>query len=777
MRFGLVLLLAVVGTVLTCRKWDNPLDPTDNQPPGQPTQPLPDSGAVGQDTGITLSWVCSDPDSLDTLSYIICLGTEPAPPMRDSALAEASYRPTGLAWQTRYYWRVTALDNRGGRTEGPLWSFTVAALNHPPGVPFSPVPDSGATELGVRVVLRWRASDPDPGDSLRFRLHLGTANPPPLVDSGLVDTFYSPAGLKYDSTYYWRVVCRDQRGAETLGPLWRFRTMTRLAVDAPLTGERLRMLSSYLIRWSGGPRLSASGGRFRRKSAVAAHTDAVDSTVVFYSTNGGSSWTRLGRPTVGGQYMWSVPGAATTAARIQVRVFSAGDTVLGNTGNFTIYDTLPPSPLTVTAPVSWSRWTLGGNYHVTWTGGTDGMDSSVIYYSTNAGATWLRQGSTKQAGRFVWTLLGPASAQARVRVVAHCRADTSSGVSDVFQTLEPPYPDSLLATITVGARPVALCYDSVDQRVFCANQESASISVISGQSNTIIATVPIGPAPRALVWTPTSNKVYCSTDSGKVVAVNAATNTPVRTLNVGSRPGALCWNRVQNRVYVANSGDSTVSVIDCANDSVIATVVVRQGPRALAWNPSTNRVFVSNSNPAVVSVIACTSNQVVADVAVSSSPFELLVDETNNVVWAAGRSGNVLCPIDGATLQPLSPVTVGREPWALAWNAARGRVYSLNAADNNISIIDAGTRQVLLGLPVGNQPRSAVFQRAAGKLYVVNYAANSMTIVDGVRDQIVRFLGVGAGPVAICWNSTSNKVYTANYGAGTVSIIGPRSSR
>ncbi|MFO7650181.1 MAG: YncE family protein [bacterium] len=776
-RFGLALLLAVSGIILTCRKWDNPLDPTDNQPPDLPTQPLPDSGAVGQDTGITLGWVCADPDSFDTLSYIIYVGTEPAPPMRDSGLAEARYKPTGLAWQTRYYWRVTALDNRGGRTEGAVWNFTVAALNHPPAAPNSPVPESGATELSVRPVLRWRASDPDPGDSLEFDLYIGTANPPPPVESGLADTFYSPAGLKYDSTYYWRVVCRDQRGAETSGPVWRFRTMTRMTVDAPLTGERLRMLSAYVIRWSGGPRPGVSGGRPQRRSPGAARVDAVDSSVVFYSTNGGSSWVRLGRPTVGGQYSWQVPGTATTAARVQVRAFAAGDTMLGNTGNFTIYDTLPPSALTVTAPVAWSRWTLGGSYHVTWTGGTDGMDSCVVFYSTNAGASWLRQGSTKQAGRFIWTLLGPASAQARVRVVAHCRADTSAGVSDVFQTLESPYPDSLLATLAVGAGPVALCYDSIDQRVFCANHDSASISIISGQSNTVIATIPVGPAPNALIWTPISNKVYCTTDSGKVVAVRGATNAVARTLDVGRRPVALCWNRLQNRVYVANAGDSTVSVIDCATDSVIASVVVRQGPRALAWNPNTNRVYVSDSSPAVVSVIDCASNQVVADVAVSSSPYALLVDEPNNIVWAAGRSGNALCPIDGATNQPLSPVTVGREPWALAWNAARGRIYSLNSADNNISIVDAGTRQVVLGLPVGNQPRSAAFARTAGKLYVVNYAANSVTIVDGVRDQIVRFLGVDRGPVAVCWNSGSNKIYTANSTAGTVSIIVPRGSR
>lgn len=47
----------------------------------------------------------------------------PAPPPSET---ERSLTPSGLIQQTTYYWQVTAVDERGERTEGPVRSFTTA---------------------------------------------------------------------------------------------------------------------------------------------------------------------------------------------------------------------------------------------------------------------------------------------------------------------------------------------------------------------------------------------------------------------------------------------------------------------------------------------------------------------------------------------------------------------------------------------------------------------------------------------------------------------------
>ncbi len=737
-----------------CRKWDNPYER--NRPPLAPSRPLPDSGATGIDSGLVLRWTCTDPDSGDTISYMIYFGNRPDPPLAESGLAEPNWRPSSLVWLERYWWRVRAQDNWLGSTDGPLWTFTMAAENHAPFAPHSPVPESGATDRSNRMVLRWSASDPDSLDVLQYDIRLGTSLPLPTVAESLGDTFFRVSGLQYGAQYLWQVVARDNRRAATPGPVWRFATMSPLRIDAPKSGDRIRMLSNYTIRYSGGP---------------AAHL--LDSTVLYYTLDG-SSWVRLGQPVVGGQFAWTVPGAVTASGGVQVRVWAEGDTWIGSSGAVVIYDTLRPTSINVTVPNALSRWNVGSSYTIRWTGGTDGMDSSVVFYSADSGMTWQRQGSTKQPGQFAWIPSGPASTKARVRVVAHCRADTASGTSVAFAVIEPPYPDSLLPSVAVGVNPSSLCFDSLDNRVFCALRGGDELVAISGQTNAVVGRVAVGPAPSRLLWTPDPNRVYCATDSGTLAVVDPAALSVRRIIAVGRMPSALCYDPVRKRVWVANSGDSTVTVVDCAGDSVVATVVVGRNPRAVVYSRTADRVYVSDSMPGRVSVINCGTLELVASVPLSLLPYSLLVDESNNIIWAAGRTGNALCPIDGATNQPLAPVIVGREPWVVLSNPVRGRVYSLNAADNNVSVIDGVERRVVMGLPVGNQPRSGVYARQAGKLYVANWGAGSVTIIDGAGDRVIRFINIDSRPVDICYNSVSNKVYAANSQSGTVSIIVPR---
>ena len=64
--------------------------------------------------------------------------------------------------------------------------------------------------------------------------------------------------------------------------------------------------------------------------------------------------------------------------------------------------------------------------------------------------------------------------------------------------------------------------------------------------------------------------------------------------------------------YIPNFGDSTVSVIDTASDTVVsAPIPVGAGPLGVAVNPAGTRVFVTNLNANSVSVIDTATNTVV----------------------------------------------------------------------------------------------------------------------------------------------------------------------
>jgi YVTN family beta-propeller protein len=122
--------------------------------------------------------------------------------------------------------------------------------------------------------------------------------------------------------------------------------------------------------------------------------------------------------------------------------------------------------------------------------------------------------------------------------------------------------NQVIATVTVGLGPCALCYNSKDNKVYCANHYSANATVIGGATNQVIATIAVGSDPCALCYEPVGNKVYCANWSGSnVTAIDGASDSVVKTITVGSEPTAMTCNPVQNRIYAANYGSNSISVI------------------------------------------------------------------------------------------------------------------------------------------------------------------------------------------------------------------------
>ena len=129
-----------------------------NRPPDLPSSPTPANGAVNQPAHLDLSWAGGDPDAGDRVTYNVCLDTS-NPPITQvcEGVGTARCRVGGLNYDTRYYWRVTSVDNHGARTTGPVWEFHTAPNSAPGAVSVNP--DSGSSAAGEIVEFVARYSD------------------------------------------------------------------------------------------------------------------------------------------------------------------------------------------------------------------------------------------------------------------------------------------------------------------------------------------------------------------------------------------------------------------------------------------------------------------------------------------------------------------------------------------------------------------------------------------------------------------------------------------
>lgn len=198
-----------------------------NTPPDKPYDPIPENGAVDQPTTPTLSWSGSDPDPGDSVTYEVYFGTEEEFDDNSSmtTVATPSFTPETLELSRTYYWKVSAIDSKNARTEGDVWSFSTI-ISNPPLAPASPSPANGATNQTLwRLSLSWSGSDPDSGDTLTYDVYFGITSEPPLVRQNLDETTYSPIQpLLPMTTYYWKIVARDNNGLTTEGEVWHFKT-------------------------------------------------------------------------------------------------------------------------------------------------------------------------------------------------------------------------------------------------------------------------------------------------------------------------------------------------------------------------------------------------------------------------------------------------------------------------------------------------------------------------------------------------------------------------
>jgi DNA-binding beta-propeller fold protein YncE len=131
-------------------------------------------------------------------------------------------------------------------------------------------------------------------------------------------------------------------------------------------------------------------------------------------------------------------------------------------------------------------------------------------------------------------------------------------------------------SIDVGDYNVAsLVYNPSAGVVYGTCFYGRSVFVLACSTNELVARVPVT-RPLALAYDSVDDKAYCSfsnQDADSLLIIDGRTHSRVRALELD---GALypMWDAVDNRLYVSCYGSEYdyVAVLDCTTDSVIASI-------------------------------------------------------------------------------------------------------------------------------------------------------------------------------------------------------------
>lgn len=130
----------------------------------------------------------------------------------------------------------------------------------PPQVPENIFPANDTTDIPVNVTFIWSSENSGNKDSIIYDFYLKADDAEPeLVASGIVDTSFYSNSLNYNTSYFWKVVAKDQNGETSTSPVWKFSTRYEnnsppYVPKNPQPGNGISSLSiaNSVASWSGG---------------------------------------------------------------------------------------------------------------------------------------------------------------------------------------------------------------------------------------------------------------------------------------------------------------------------------------------------------------------------------------------------------------------------------------------------------------------------------------------------------------------------------------------
>ncbi|WP_299547272.1 SusE domain-containing protein [Seonamhaeicola sp.] len=209
---------------------DDPVDPPkENQPPSAvESLTYPTNNLLCTTNVLEFKWAAAtDPDG-DAVSYVLEISKKnDFSAIEESITVSGTSRTVTLEKGVAYYWRVKAVDSKNASSAySSTYQFYTEGEGETNHLPFSPelvAPQLDAALNTASTTLEWDASDVD-NDPLTYDVYFDTnSDPTTKVGDNQSDKTLS-VNLSAATTYYWKVVVKDDKGGQAIGQVWSFTT-------------------------------------------------------------------------------------------------------------------------------------------------------------------------------------------------------------------------------------------------------------------------------------------------------------------------------------------------------------------------------------------------------------------------------------------------------------------------------------------------------------------------------------------------------------------------
>ena len=191
-------------------------------------------------------WEGFDKDN-DNLVYYVYLG-EKSSNLNLVARTEFEELEISLKPDTKYFWKVIVEDEKGAISESEIYSFTTVFK---PSVPINTGIEDGMKNLPLNVLISWKSEDKD-SEIIYYDLYFGKKDNLGLIAEDFKDTNYSLKNLEPGTTYYWKVIAKDETGLKSESPIWSFSTShlpSKPKIISPKNSQKGFSFEKITLEW------------------------------------------------------------------------------------------------------------------------------------------------------------------------------------------------------------------------------------------------------------------------------------------------------------------------------------------------------------------------------------------------------------------------------------------------------------------------------------------------------------------------------------------------
>jgi YVTN family beta-propeller protein len=368
----------------------------------------------------------------------------------------------------------------------------------------------------------------------------------------------------------------------------------------------------------------------------------------------------------------------------------------------------------------------------------------------------------------------------RLRVIVACLLLATAGGEIVAARLAAT---PVVESTVVGLGPGTTAVDERTGRVFVANTEDRTVSLLDSRTGRLVRTITVGFYPELVAVDASSGHAFIGTDEGQVNMLDGKTGSLLQSVRVGTEVADLAVDEQTGRVFGADPDDGTVSLLDASSGAVLASVAVSGDPQHVAVDAGTGRAFVASEDATggYITVLDARSGAVVSAIRVGLAP-RLSVQARVGRVLVYDRAGRISV-LDARSGRLLRTTALGMDVYAGAVDERTGQVIMAAAplgsapsavcrGAGRLVVLDARSAAVVKSVAVAARPCLVAVNPLTGHLLAVTpgaadsdgavRGAGSLSVFDAFSLAPRGTFSVGLNPSGLALDARSGRAFVTN---------------